>query len=65
MVTKSAEQYDTSWAAIDSMETPIRNIEVLDLRVGEIGLDSDEEEQTFTKTDFERDLRKASRKIKK
>jgi len=55
---------DTRWAEIDSAESIFIESGLTEYGDGE-GLDMGEQEQTFTKGDFERDLRKASRKIKK
>lgn len=63
-MNKIAGTIDTSWAAIDSAESILTKSALTEYGDGE-GLDVSEQEQTFTKADFERDLRKASRKIKK
>jgi len=63
-MNKGANAPDTSWAAIDSAESIIPKSALTEHGMGG-GLDTIEQEHAFTKGDFERDLRKASRKIKK
>ena len=64
MTTKSWDILDTSWAAIDSAESVLTKSRITEY--GNDGeLDTSEQEQIFTKAEFERDLRKVSRKVKK
>jgi len=63
-MNKIADIVDTSWAAIDSAESILTKLGLTEYGDGGT-LDTNEQEQTFTKPDFERDLRKVSRKIKK
>jgi len=63
-MNKGANAPDTSWAAIDSAGSIIPKSTLLGYGMSD-GLDTIEQEQAFTKGNFERDLRKASRKIKK
>lgn len=63
-MNKIADIIDTSWAAIDSAESILVKSTLMEYEDGD-GLRMDKQEQVFTKDDFKRDLRKASRKIKK
>jgi hypothetical protein len=63
-MNKGVNAPDTSWAAIDSAESIIPKSSLKEYGIGD-GLDTVEQEHAFTKGDFERDLRKASCKIKK
>lgn len=63
-MNKIADTIDTSWAAIDSAESILTKSTLTECGDGD-GLNRSEQEQAFTKADFEHDLRKASRKIKK
>lgn len=63
-MNRGANAPDTSWAAIDSAENIIPKSALTEYGMDD-GLDTIEQEQVFTKGNFERDLRKASRKIKK
>ena len=62
MVTKNQEDIDTSWAA-NSTARELYEMEA----TGFIGtdVDSDEQESTFSKDDFEDALKKVVRKVKK
>lgn len=55
---------DTRWAETDSAENILTKSGLTGYGDGD-RLDMGSQEQTFTKVDFEHDLRKASRKIKK
>ena len=65
MATNSAEQLDTSWAAIDSMEDQVFKLDTMDFYGGDGDLDSREQEQPLSKADFERALRKVSRRVRR
>lgn len=65
MVIRHVEQLDTSWAAIDSAESQIIRMDIMQFYGDGGDQDAQGEESPFSKADFERDLRKVSRKVKK
>ena len=64
MITRSQDIIDTSWAAIDSADSVLTKSGITEY-VNDGEFDTSEQEQNFTKAEFERDLRKVSLKVKK